>query len=341
MLRACMIDGFGWFPEHVFRRNWLLFDDVDYTFPLFVRGVSVPPKLFLNDEFRIVQPSLADDVIDPIVEAALVDSRDPDFRAYVTSVIPKRDAQCAGGVVHADSQIEQRRLLGQARDPAFAISFLAQKLVAYANSMGAVPIVGQDYAVNILARVLRRGSAGSTASDALVTPRRAAVVHAIAAGLSLRFVGDEVLENADPERLMVFKEKAAALRESHHAHLLKVARDYDGLPGDASFGELLADLRADAEAVRVQMDEQAKDLWFSVGLDVGGKALVGAASAAVAAIALIRADMFGAVAAALPGALTGAAMAAATIAQTMHKSLVARRSYLSYLTDASRYLATA
>lgn len=336
-----MIDGFGWFPEHVFRRNWLLFDDVDYTFPVFVRGVSVPPKLFLNNEFRVVQPSLSDDVIDHIVETALIDRRDPEFRAYLAAAVPKRDAQCAGGVVHADSQIEQRRLLGQARDPAFAISFLAQKLVAYASSEGAVPIVGQDYALNVLARVVRRGVAGSAAPDALVTPRRAAVVHAVAAGLSLRFIGDDILEAADPERLLAFKEKATPLRETHHAHLLKVARDYDGLPGDASFHELLADLRADAEAVRLQMDEQAKDLWFSVGLDIGGKALVGAASAAVAAIALIRTDMFGAIAAALPGALTGAAMATTKIAETVRKSIVARRSHLSYLTDAKHYLAPA
>lgn len=334
-----MIDGFGWFPEHVFRRNWLLFDDVDYAFPVFVRGVSVPPKLFLNDEFRIVQPSLPDDVVDPIVEAALSDSRDADFRAYVTSAVPKRDAQCAGGIVHADSQIEGRHLLGPARDPAFAISFLARKLVAYANSAGAVPIVGQDYAVNVLARVVRQGTPGSAAPGALVTPRRAAVIHAVAAGLSLRFIADDVLAQADPDRLSAFKEKAAPLRESHHAHLLNVARDYDGLPGDASFGELLADLRADAEAVRLQLDEQAKDLWFSAGLEVGGKALIGAASAAVAAIALIRSDLFGAVAAAVPGALTGAAMAATKIAETMRKTVVARRSYVSYLTDAGRYLA--
>jgi hypothetical protein len=166
------------------------------------------------------------------------------------------------------------------------------------------------------------------------------VVHAIAAGLSLRFIGDDTLEHADPERLAAFKEKAAPLRESHHAHLLKVARDYDGLPGDDSFPELLADLRVDAEAVRVQMDEQAKDLWLSTGLDVGGKALVGAAGAAVAAMAMIRADLFGAVAAAVPGALVGAAVALSKVAETMHKASAARRSYLSYLTDAQKYLAT-
>jgi hypothetical protein len=341
MLRACMIDGFGWFPEAVYRRNWLLFDEVDYAFPMFAKGISVPPKLFLSREFQVVQPELPGDAIDRIVQTAIADAGDAEFRRYVETAVPVKDAQYAGGIVHADSQVEDRRLLDRARDPAFAISYLAQKLVAYANATGTVPIVGQDYAVNVIARIVRRPPEGPVAADAIVFGRRAAVVHAVAAGLSLRFISNEVLESVDQERLAEFKENGKELREAHHAHLLKVARDYDGLPNDPSFPELLADLRADAEVARGKLDTDARDLWLSLGLDLGGKALVGAASAAVAAIALIRPDLQGVIAAAIPGALTGLALATTKVMETAHKAAAQHRSYVSYLTDARRYLASA
>ena len=334
-----MIDGFGWFPEHVYRRNWLLFDEVEYAFPLFVKGVSVPPKLFFNKEFQLVQPGLDDAVIDRIAEGSLADANDPQFCAYIDSAVPKLDAQCAGGIVHADSQVEARCLLAAARKPAFAISYLAQKLVAYANSTGSIPIVGQDYAVNVLARVVSRNMFGPVAPDSLAFGRRALVVHAVAAGLSLRFISNDLLVRVEPEQLGRFKEKSSGLREAHHAHLLKVASEYDGLPTDTNFADRLTKLRADAEAVRIELDEQARDLWLSAGLELAGKALIGAASASVAAVALMRADLFGAAAAAIPGALTGAAFAASKALETMHKVTAKRRSYVSYLTDAHDYLA--
>jgi hypothetical protein len=333
-----MLDGFGWFPEHVYRRNWLLFDDVDYVFPVFAKGISVPPKLYLSSEFHIVQPSLNDEVIDRIAAFALDDANDPQFCAFIESAVPKRDYQCAGGIVDADSQVDERRLRSVARKPAFAISYLAQKLVAYANSTGTVPIVGQDYAVKVVARVVRRGATGPIAADGLVFGRRASVVHAVGAGLSLRFVSDDLLARADVETLAVFKRESTALRDAHHAHLLKVAQEYDGFPVDDTFPELLAGLRAEAEGLRTQLDAQARDVWLSAGLELGGRALAGAAAAAVAAVALIRADLLGALAAAIPGALTGAAVAASRVADTVHTVACTRRSYMSYLTDAQRYL---
>jgi hypothetical protein len=92
--------------------------------------------------------------------------------------------------------------------------------------------------------------------------------------------------------------------------------------------------------MRTRLDDQARDLWVSAGLEVGGKALVGAASAAIAALALIRSDLAGSLAAAVPGALTGAAFAATKIAETVHRVMTQRRSYVSYLTDAQQFLAT-
>jgi hypothetical protein len=340
VLRACLIDGFGWFPETVYRRNWLLFDDVEYAFPQFVKSISIPSKLYEHREFALVQPDLDEQLIDSLAETALLDARDSEFRAYVESSVPKRDAQYAGGVVYADNQVRARHPREQLRDPAFALSYLARKLVAYTNSTGAVPIVGQDYALNILSRVVSRDSSKSApiAADSLVFGRQALVVHAIAAGLSLRFIPDDLMEKADFDSLSKFKDKSSGLREAHHAHLLKVANDYDGLPTDAQFPERLARLRADAESVRIQLDEEARDLWLSSGLDLAGKALIGAAGAAVAAVALIRADLLGALTAAIPGAVTGISIAIAKAVETLHKATVRRRSYVSYLTDARNYL---
>ena len=329
-----MIDGFGWFPEPLYRRNWLLFDDVDYAFPHFVKSISIPRAIAQHTEFQIVQPELGDDVIDRIVAQAAADAADPAFRAMIESV-PRRDAEYASGIVYADQEVRDRHLL-RAPDGVFAMSYLAQKLVAYASSCGSVPIVGQDYAVELLSRVVRREKQQHLAPASLITDRQALNVHAIAAGLSLRFISDDVLTHADIDDMQAFKEKSASLRDLHHAQLLKAARDYDGLPVDDKFAERLAALRADAESVRNELDLQGRDLWASLGLqlaDKGGAAAI-AAGSIVGAIAMIRADLFAAAAAAIPAAV----YAASQIVQTLHHVKTQSRSYVSYLTDARQYL---
>ena len=337
-----MIDGFGWFPEPLYRRNWLLFDAVDYAFPLLVKSVSVPPKLAISEEFDLVQPDLGDEEIDRIARNATADAADATFRAFVESEVPRRDAQYAGGMVYADRQIRDRRMLPQGPDPVFAMSYLAHKLVAYANSRGSVPIVGQDYALKLLSRVVRENTNPSTlAGDSLVTGRQALNVHAIAAGLSLRFVSDDLLAAADMSALRKFKEKSTKLRQTHHLELLKIASEFDGFPIDATFPERLATLRANAEAVRNQLDLEGKDLWVSAGLDLAEKVGMGAATSAVGAIALIHASVVGALVGAIPGAIAGSVFAISKIAHTMQQFSAKRRSYVSYLTDAHAYLARA
>ena len=343
MLKACMIDGFGWFPEARYRRSWLLFDDVDYIFPNVVSGTMIPQWVRNSRECFVIEPEIDESDVWELAVAAIKTSKDPSYRSQLLRAIPKTDLEYAVKVVRQDTDLIRLYSSTDPDDPVFAISYLAEKLVHYSECEGSIPIVGQDYAIALLTNIVRRRIETETATlgdDALLTGRQAVSLHAFAAGLSLRFLTDEDLLSSDIDILLNFKRKNQELLDLHHTHLLDVSQQFDGLPQDSNFFDQLAQLRSEAEATRRQMDEHACEAWIEAGLKVAKQALVAGTGGLITALGVIGATpTMEILSKAAPAAIAGAGIAAATSIGALVKAKKARRTQLSYLLNAEKYLA--
>ena len=147
VLRACMIDGFGWFAEASYRRSWLFFDEVDYIFPNRSAFPGYPPRWAASArDFALARPELPVADLEALFERVRI-CCDAEFRALVAANVPEKDARYAVSAVSFDEDLRPlREKTGLALEPAFALAFLAAKLLETAERTGSVPIFGRPYA---------------------------------------------------------------------------------------------------------------------------------------------------------------------------------------------------
>lgn len=168
MLRACMIDGFGWFQTADYRRAWLFFDEVDYVLPRPGSGpLFFPAWVSDSPEFRAAFPELSKEDGERVIEAARGDAADLEFRTFVEHNIPMHDRQYATKVVQV---YHDGSALGDAAvDPVIAIAVLLNRLLIYSAQVDAIPIVGRRYAATLLRRKLDRWSQLSESKHPIAT----------------------------------------------------------------------------------------------------------------------------------------------------------------------------
>jgi hypothetical protein len=155
-----------------------------------------------------------------------------------------------------------------------AVAYLLNKLNFCAERDDLLPLVGQPYASDMLAWKSGQGT------EPLLAWRRApqrAAYAAFSAGLSLDFLDDSDLIDADIERLAKFKEENQSLLSAHQETLLRTAEAFGKLPDDEAFPGALASLRSEAKAERQRLDSQAREAWLASGLALVKKALPTAA----------------------------------------------------------------
>ena len=334
MLRGCMINGFGWFSEARYRRSWLLFDEVDYIFPR-SQNRHPPINVLARPDFKVTQPGAVAEVVDERVERSKADARDAEFRAGVLQHISKADLRIAEQMVRFDTELCDV----DATDPVFCVSYLVEKLLDHADAEGAIPIVGQDYAIDLIRAKLNRCARIELAASSLVTVNQGVNVFAFQAGLSYRFLSDADLLGTDIARLRKFKEGNRVLLDRHHQHILHVAQEFEGLPRTPEFTKRLAALRAEAEATRQALDDTARDAWRTAGLDVAQKVVVATMAGAATALGILCTSTAGdVVRGAGAAAAAGLGVAAASAIGAFAAIRRSRRSYLGYLMNAEKYL---
>jgi hypothetical protein len=279
MIGACMLDGFGWFHEADYRRSWLFFDEVSYVLPakLTTGLLSYPRGLDQRIEFHAEYLSLPSSAADRIAALAIDDAADPEFQT-LCRLVPKKDADYAQVIAWSDAEARLRigeRLL-TTKD--LAVAYLLNKLEHCSRSRGLCPIVGQPYASDMLAwKASRREKVLPWKS-----PPNRDTYAAFAAGISLDFLDDTDLVDADIDRLAQFKQDNRALLQESQRSLIGTAERFIGLSTAPEFQQELADLRASARENRRILDQQAKDAWHKAGLAIlkktvaaGGTALAG------------------------------------------------------------------
>ncbi|HEX2569114.1 MAG TPA: hypothetical protein VH877_06090 [Polyangia bacterium] len=339
-LEACMIDGFGSFEEADYRRSWLFFHQVHYVLPAEIAGpIAIPDDLDRRPEFRLVRPDLSADQLDEIIDLARDDAADAAFRARVANHVPQRDLDYAGLLVFSDRVARDRAPMIAITDPVFAVSFLLHKLLLYAARTGAVPIVGREYAAEMLleklAQMPRRGrQAGPLA------PPRSVTVASFSAGLSFDFLSDAELCAVDFARLLRFKERNSELLERHQVHMIEVAQAFAGLPAGPEFESALERLRTEALRKRVELDGHAHEAWRALGYSLFGKAVSAATAGFFSGVAVLRGhSMQDLLTAAAPAALSAAGVAVVGVVEALAALRKSRQGDLSYLFRARRELA--
>jgi hypothetical protein len=266
MLSACMVDGFGWFEPADYRRSWLFFDDVVYVLP---KSTSPPleflPGVFDRNDGIVVRPELSATAWQIIGEAARSDAADPSFRRIVET-IPPPDLHYTRTVAACDREMVAALGLDRTADPAMAVARLLEKLLLYAGINGLVPIVGRDWASQLLAAKLTAGRPGS--GRTLLSPGQGETYAAFSAGLSLDLIDDHKLVALPFERLHQFKEGHRDLLERHQLHLIEVTRAFGAMPVNEQREAALAELRVKAMKVRLELDDEAHHAVSSMGLDL-------------------------------------------------------------------------
>jgi hypothetical protein len=332
MLRGCMINGFGWFSEERYRRSWLLFDEIDYIFPR-SRTQHPPINVLSRPDFRVIQPEA--DGVDERVERSKADANDAEFRVGVLQHMSKADLRIAEEMVRADMELRGV----DETDPVFCVSYLVDKLLDHADAQGAIPIVGQDYAIDLIRAKLNRRARTELAPSSLVTASQGLNVFAFQAGLSYRFLSDADLLGTDMAQLRKFKEDNRVLLDRHHRHIVQVAQEFEGLPRTPEFVNRLAVLRAEAEATRQALDDTALDAWRTAGLDLAQKLVVATMAGAATALGILAHATIGdVVRTATTAAAAGLGVAGAAAIGTIGAIRRSRRSYLGYLMNAEKYL---
>lgn len=328
-----MIDGFGRFDEGDYRRAFLLFDHVEYLLPSQVRGPLWYPQSVLKSR-EYTAHHLSIDLSDVEVRAMVErDLGDPGFTSIVARV-PEMDRQYAANVIQTDPELAWLLAAFPDAGEAAALSALVSKLLLNAARTGAMPIVGQDHAWELIANRLKLVEEPATptagALTSLAEPLTFSLLHA---GLALSFVDSDKLAELPFDVLLSFKSRNQRLLDQHQLHLLSVAQRLPELPDDGAVRKHIAALRLEARKEQVKLEQEAKDAWLSAGLDLGRKAAVAAASSAAPLVALLRhASPTELLLAALPG--VGIAVAAGL--SSIEKTRRARRSPFAYLFQAQK-----
>jgi len=198
-----MIDGFGWFKEPDYRRSWLFFDQVEYILPESAEGPLIYPHWVLQrSDFKVVYPTFATEEITKIVESAARDADDPGFRQLVEGIVPAKDLDYAVLVLASDRFLRQGLPRDRKQDGVFALAVLINKLIASAALAGAVPIVGRQYASQLIAKKVEMwaGREPTRQYTPLADPKRALSFAGFAASLSLDFLSDDMLVSVSMDR---------------------------------------------------------------------------------------------------------------------------------------------
>jgi hypothetical protein len=334
MLKACMINGFGWFEEERYRRSWLLFDEVEYLFPL--SRVSYPPfELLKRPDFQLVQPESAAQAVQARVDRCRADCEDAAFRSAVTQQMSAGELRVAEQMVRHDDELRAVA----SKDPVFCVSYLIEKLLDHAEAMGSIPIVGRDYALEMIKFKLEKRVQTALAEQALVTTSQAVSLFAFQAGLSYRFLADADLMRVDINILREFKDENRSLLDRHHQHLLEVSQKFDGLLQTAEFAKSLAALRVAAEEGARSLDDSAKEAWRGAGLELAQKGAVALAAGTATALGILATGTLSSVLqAAAPAVMVGLGTAVSSAIGAVAAVRGARRNHLAYLMNARQYL---
>jgi len=338
MLTASMLDGFGWFPEERYRRTLLLFDGMRYVLPSYVKGLMAPPWVYSQPDFEAVEHGSDTESVRSRRERAERDANDQAFRCFFQT-IPEEDASYALNVVSSDRELrsENRPVI---QEPTVAVSYLAEKLLDYCDANGCVPVVGQDYAANILAFKSARRLVTPLSTGAVFNLQQATALNTVAAGLSYAFLSDSDLKRTTKEKILRYKADHRELLERHHLHLVSVAQRFAELSADdAAFTTELLALRQQALAERMTMEQEAREAWRSAGLELAEKSLLVAGGGLITALGLIGTKSLADLAAtALPAAVGAATVVAAQGLKAWNQSKKARTVAISYLVGASEGL---
>lgn len=335
-----MIDGFGWFERADFLRAFLFFDEVEYILP----KDTAPPlhyglQVYESPQYRAAHTELGSEELDLLIQRSLFDARRGDLRVMVER-LPKRDVKYAALVVQCDAELKLR-LPRRALDDTFAIAFLSNKLLFHAARSGAVPIVGRRYATEFLTRKLETWTNDAANSSALTpaTPQSALNYSTFAAGLSMSFIPDASLIEVPFDTLQAFKAKNGKLLEKHQLHLLETAERFSSLPQGPELAAQLGMLRAEAAKHRAMLDEEARDVWSSLGVDMVKNSMISGSTALVTSLAVLRGITFDdLLTAAIPAAIAGSGAAIAAVVEAGAKMRAARRGTMAYLFEAERAL---
>jgi len=289
-LRACMIDGFGWFEKADYRRSWLLFDEVQYVLPEEVMlPMVMATDLDQQPDHTVVRPVLEEPAAEKLIELAYRDAKNPEFRARVMAVVPTKDLAYAHQLVCCDRMVHRFAALIKERghmDSTFSVALLLNKLLLVSAASNAVPIVGREYAAELLLDKLR--VAPTTGRGTLVSPKQGASLTAFAAGLTLDFVPDHALQAIPFETLRVFKKENRVLLDRHQRHLIEVAQNFAAMPDSAEFDDRLRKLRLDAVNARAELDDAARNAWRSFGSDLAKYATTAVAAGFFSGLAVLR-----------------------------------------------------
>lgn len=312
-LRGCMIDGFGPFEEADYRRSWLFFEEVDYVLPHRLTDEMAMVGVDDHQEFAVRREELARDDIEQLLELTCRDAEDPGLVRLVETRAPRGDREYAAALVWSDVQLRDHPTRTRAIDP---VLFLANKLLWYAARRGTVPIVGRDYATELIAWKLR-GHGTSHQGHGLLSDRGSSVLAAFAAGLALDFVPDEQLASTPISRLVDFKQRNHELLAQHQLHLVDVAEAFAALPEGADFEARMAQLRLQARRERLDLDARARDAWLGCGLELAKKAIGAATAGLFSGLAVLRGhSLSDVVAAALPAAVAAGGVVLSSVIET-------------------------
>jgi hypothetical protein len=339
-----MIDGFGWFGEASYRRSWLFFDDVDYIFAARSIWPGYPPEWATSSrEFALTRPVLAPAMLEALVDRVRTALDGCGLRALVAERVPEHDARYAVDAVSMDDDLRPvRERAGLPLDPAFALGFLAAKLLATAQARGAVPLFGRPYAADVLGTVAgRERSREEPGGGSLLTHEGNARVVTIATALSCSFVTDEHLLRVPFERLFAFKNKNRRLLEREQLHLVEVAQEVEALSDGPEFEARLRRLHLEALKRKQELDTATREAWLGFGFDLAAKAMASGSVAAAleGAVAVLRGAATGNIGqAAAAGAMAGAGVVAAGALHTAWDLFRKRGGSLAYLVEAKNVL---
>ena len=288
--------------------------------------------MWKNPQYQAVKYEQTPELVQAVLATAKHDLQDPQIQKLLSEV-PASDAKYAMQVVQSDKQLIGEPQLQRDLSPPLALTFLANKLVAYSLLHDRVPIVGRSYASKYLA--LKLASLQRQRQSALpLLPRRFPAFIALASGCSLPFVADQVLAEIDFVRLDEFKKRHAPLRKQHQLYLLDATRSLKEAADGAELEDRIAAIRMEAEKKRVDLIREATEAWLAAGLDIAKKAAVGSIGGLTAGFALMhRGTLSDLLVASLPGLLSGVGVGASAALDPIAKGRKARQHRLAYLVE--------
>lgn len=299
--------------------------------------MEIPP-LAARADFAVQKPELSPAELDRLAASARRDAADNPTRAFLDERVPRAARDYAAVLVWSDVAARDRLRPTDLADPAFPILFLANKLVWVAATTGAVPIVGCDWAAELL--LGKVAASNARVGSGLLTMRGGVHAAAFATGLALDFVGDAELARTPLDRLVAFKHKHRALLERHQLNRIEVARAFSALPDGTDFDERLAALRLEARRERVELETHARAAWADSGLELAKKAITVASTSLFSGLVVLRGHSLADVlTAAVPAAVSAAGVVVAAALETHAKAKAPASSSMTYLFRARELVA--